>query len=183
MRGVDDDHVDARRRPAPRRARARRGRRRPRRRRAGGPARPSSRAGTAMRFWMSLTVIRPLSSPSPSTTGSFSMRCSCSSSLGLLERRADRRGDRVLRGHHVARSGWSTSSLEAQVAVGEDADQAAGVVGDRDARDVVVRHQRRARRATGRRAAASPARRSCRTRSASPCRPRAPARRSTGCGG
>ena len=35
--------------------------------------------GNSIRFWMSLTVISPVSTPFASTTGSFSMRCLCSS--------------------------------------------------------------------------------------------------------
>ena len=34
-------------------------------------------SGNWIRFWMSLTVIRPLSRPSASTTGSFSILCRC----------------------------------------------------------------------------------------------------------
>ena len=36
--------------------------------------------------------------------------------------------------------GWSSARLEAQVAVGQDADELAAVVDDRDARDLVARH-------------------------------------------
>ncbi len=58
----------------------------------------------------------------------------------LLERGADRRGDQPLAGHDLVGAPLH-AVLEAQVAVGEDADQPA-VLGDRHARDVVARHDR-----------------------------------------
>ena len=63
--------------------------------------------------------------------------------LGLVEGRADRHRDQVLLGHHVG-DGLLGVGLEAEVAVGQDADQAAflaAVVGDRHAGNPVVRHQ------------------------------------------
>ena len=113
--------------------------------------------GLSCDFSMSLTVIRPTQLPSPSTTSSFSMRCWCSRRLA---------------------SSWSTFSLtvirlslrhqlvdllrriggEAHVAVGQDADQPAGllaagaaVLDDRNAGNAVRAHQRAAHRPASRR--------------------------------
>ena len=77
VRGVDDQHVDVARRPAPRRAPSCRARCRPRRRSAAGRASPSTRSGYLTAFWMSLTVISPFSRKSWSTTSSFSTLCWC----------------------------------------------------------------------------------------------------------
>ena len=60
--------------------------------------------------------------------------------LRLAMRRADRRRHEVARGHQVG-DRLREIALEAQVAVGEDADEAAALVGDRDAGDVVALHQ------------------------------------------
>ena len=60
-----------------------------------------------------------------------------------VERRADRHGDEVLARHDVGDRPVDVG-LEAQVAVGEDADQPAflaAVLGDRHARDAVLLHQ------------------------------------------
>ena len=76
VRGVDDEHVDLGVDSAPARSNA------------SGPtptaaptrSRPCSSfvaSGNSIRFWMSLTVIRPLSRPSASTTGSFSILWRC----------------------------------------------------------------------------------------------------------
>ncbi len=67
------------------------------------------------------------------------MRCLWRSCLGLLERGAHGDRDQVLLGHQLA-DRLVEVLLEAQVAVGEDADQVAVVVGDRHARDLVARH-------------------------------------------
>ena len=90
---------------------------------------------------MSLTVMRPLSRPSLSTTGQLLDLVAVEDRLGLGERRADGRRDQVARRHqrghrlrHVV--------LEAQVAVREDADEHVVAVRDRDAADVVAAHQR-----------------------------------------
>jgi hypothetical protein len=61
--------------------------------------------------------------------------------LGLGERRPDRRRDEVARGHQV-RDGLRDVVLETEVAVREDADQAAAVVDDGYAGDAVALHQR-----------------------------------------
>ena len=61
--------------------------------------------------------------------------------LRLLERRADRRGDEVAELVISSRPGCVGVAREAQVAVGEDPDEAALLVGDRDAGDVVALHQ------------------------------------------
>ena len=60
--------------------------------------------------------------------------------LGLLERRADRRGDEVA-ARHERRDGLRGVGLEAEVAVREDADEDTVVVRDRDARDPVALHE------------------------------------------
>ena len=71
--------------------------------------------------------------------------------LGLRQRRPDRRGDEVAR-RHQSRDGLGDVVLEAKVPVGEDADEDTLVVRDRDARDLVARHQfeRGAHRRVGR---------------------------------
>ena len=102
--------------------------------------------------------------------------------LRLRERRPHGRGDEVAR-RHQRRDRLVDVVLEAEVAVREDPDENSAVVRDRDARDLVARHQLERRSAPARRAAASPARRSSPTPTASPCRPRRPAPRSRGCGG
>ena len=60
--------------------------------------------------------------------------------LGLLERRADRRGDEVA-ARHQRGDRLRGVGLEAEVAVREDADEDAVVVGDRHAGDPVALHQ------------------------------------------
>ena len=59
--------------------------------------------------------------------------------LGLFERGADGDGDQVFLGHHLG-DGNVGAGLEAQIAVGEDADQFA-VLGDGDAGDAVAAHE------------------------------------------
>ncbi len=71
--------------------------------------------------------------------------------LGLRQRRADRSGDEVARSHEGG-DGLRRVVLEAQVAVGEDADEDLAVVGDRHAADVEMRHQREGVRDEGVRA-------------------------------
>ena len=56
----------------------------------------------AVLFSMSLMVIRPHSSPSSFTMGSFSMRWARQQLLGLLQRGAHGSGDQVLAGHDLA---------------------------------------------------------------------------------
>src|SRR6266576_911789 len=87
---------------------------------------------------MSLMVIRPLRTPLSSTTGSFSMRCLAR--LRFVEPRAHGRGHQTVLGHRVADRAVQLA-LELQVAVGDDAHQAPGVVHDRDARDAEPLHQ------------------------------------------
>ena len=60
--------------------------------------------------------------------------------LGLLERGAERRGDERGRLHHPL-DRLVVVLDEAQVAVGEDADELPATVDDRDARDLVAGHQ------------------------------------------
>ena len=103
--------------------------------------------GWRMRFSMSFTVMRPWRRPLPSTTGSFSMRCFCRIARASSSVVPDRRRDQVLARHHLG-DALRGRVLEAQVAVGEDADQAP-LLGDGHARDVEARHER-ARLAQGR---------------------------------
>jgi len=72
-------------------------------------------------FWMSLTVMSPLSSYWSFTTRSFSTRCSWRMS-SASSRVVRRDCDEVLLGHHVA-DGDVNAGFEAQVTVGEDADE------------------------------------------------------------
>ena len=98
-------------------------------------------SGYSIRFRMSLTVIRPMSRPSASTIGSFSIRCRCriaSASSRVVPTGAVTRSRLVI----TAETGVAGVGAEAQVAVGEDADQDVGLVGDRDPRDLVAGHQR-----------------------------------------
>ena len=60
--------------------------------------------------------------------------------LGLGQRRPDRRGDEVP-ARHQRRDRLRSVALEPQVAVGQDADEPTVVVGDRHAGDVVALHQ------------------------------------------
>ena len=130
--------------PVPARVRGNRRWRRSPRPRAGGPGCPWRSSGYFNFFWMSLTVIRPLRLYWSSTTSSFSTRClwriasACSSVVPTGN------GDQVLLGHHLG-DRQVEAVLEAQVAIGEDADQLA-VLGDRHAGDAVALHQRLARR-------------------------------------
>ena len=158
---VDDEHVDARLDQRGRRARVRPGRRRRRRRRAGGRASPWSRSGARCFLAMSFTVISPRRLPSASTTGSFSilLRCRISSACSSVVP-----GGAVtrLRVGHQLRDAAGRVLLEAQVAVREDADEPAVLVGDRHAGDAVVAPSARAPRetsASGRQR--RPGRRSC----------------------
>ena len=64
--------------------------------------------------------------------------------LGFVEGGADGDGDEVIFGHHL-RNREVEAGFEAQIAVGENADQFA-FAGDRDAGDAVALHERRARR-------------------------------------
>ena len=59
--------------------------------------------------------------------------------LGIVQRGADRNRDQVLLGHHFA-DGNVGAGFEAEIAVGEDADQLL-VLGDRHAGDAIVPHQ------------------------------------------
>ena len=135
--GVDDEDVDVLARSAPRRAPRRPCRRRPPRRRAGGPRSSFVASGYWIFFWMSLTVMSPLRRPSSSTIGSFSILClprsasACSSVVPIGA------GDEVLGGHEVADRRVEPDA-EAQVAVRQDPDEVAALVGDRDAGDPVA---------------------------------------------
>ena len=116
--------------------------RRPRRS-AAGPSESLHAFGYLIAFWMSLTVMRPLSRKSRSTTRSFSTLCWC---------RISRASSSVVPTGTVMRFSLVITSrdrpvdvgLEAQVAVGEDADEPsflAAVLGDRHAGDAVLLHQ------------------------------------------
>ena len=92
--------------------------------------------GNSIRFWMSLTVISPLSTPSASTTGSFSILWRCriaSASSSVVPTGAVTRSRDVI----SAETGCVGVRLEAEVAVRQDADERALGVGDRHAGDVV----------------------------------------------
>ena len=143
VRRVDDEHVDLRVDQRAARARARPGRRRRRRRRAAGPARPSSRCGYSIALLDVLdgdqalepAVARRRPAASRSCAGAGSPRASSSVVPTGAVTRSSRR-------HQRRRRGCVGSALEAEVAVREDADEAAVVVGDRDAGDAVALHQR-----------------------------------------
>ncbi len=111
-------------------------RRPPPRRRAAGRARPCRRRDIRIFFWMSLTVIRPLSSKWSSTTSSFSMRCWCSNSLASRGRRPA--GPVTRLSLVITSETWSIMALlEAQIAIGQNADQLA-VLSHRQAGDAVL---------------------------------------------
>ena len=59
--------------------------------------------------------------------------------FGLLERRSDRDGDQIFLGHHLA-DGNIETGFEAEIAIGEDADQFAVFLGDGDAGNFVLLH-------------------------------------------
>jgi len=83
-------------------------------------------------FWISFTVISPLSLYLSSTTSNFSTRCSWRISS------ADGHGDEVFLRHHAI-DGNVEAGLEAQVAVGENAHQPA-VFGDGHAGNFILAH-------------------------------------------
>jgi hypothetical protein len=70
---------------------------------------------------MSLTVISPLSWYWSSTTNSFSTRC-WQDGFRIIQRGTDWDRDEIFSGHHFA-DGNVGAGFEAEVAVGEDADQ------------------------------------------------------------
>jgi hypothetical protein len=82
-----------------------------------------------------------LSRPSESTTGSFLDLVPVENRPRLLEGRPHRRGDEVAPGHQGRDRLLEPLVPEAEVAVGQDSDQAPVVVCDRNAGDVVPRHQ------------------------------------------
>ena len=90
---------------------------------------------------MSLTVMRPLSSPWSSTIGSFSMRWRHRMSLASSRVVPSGRGHQRGPAHDVG-DGLVDVLDEAQVAVGEQAHEVAGRIGDGHARDVVAGHHR-----------------------------------------
>ena len=99
--------------------------------------------GYLIAFWMSLTVIRPFSLKSLSTTRSFSTLALCRISRAWSSVVPTGTVISLLLGHHLG-DGARGVGLEAQVAVGEDADEPAflaAVLGDRHARDAVLLHQ------------------------------------------
>ena len=87
---------------------------------------------------MSLIVIRPRKLSSSSTTRQLLDAVRVQDLLGLLQADARPRGDQIVLGHHLGDRAVE-ALLEAQVAVGEDADQAA-VARHRQAGDVVLPH-------------------------------------------
>ena len=110
-------------------------RRRPPRRSAAGRAVSREAFGNSWRFWMSLTVIRPAQATVGVDERQLLDAVLLQDRLGLLERGADRRGDEPLDGHELGdRPVEVGARAEADVAVGEDADEPAVGVGDRHAR-------------------------------------------------
>ncbi len=89
---------------------------------------------------MSLTVISPVSRPSASTIGSFSILCRCRIASASRSVVPDGRGDQTLCRHHV-RDGQGLVAHEPEVAVRQDPDEPAVLAGDRHARDPVAGHQ------------------------------------------
>ena len=99
--------------------------------------------GYLISFWMSLTVIRPFSRKPIVDDQQFLDLVAVEHLARLFERRADRHGEQLLAGHDVGDRPVEVG-LEAQVAVGQDADQPAflaAVLGDRHAADAVPLHQ------------------------------------------
>ena len=99
--------------------------------------------GYLIAFWMSLTVIRPLSLKSLIDDQQLLDLGAMQNLARLVERGADRHGDQLLLGHHLGDRPGGVG-LEAQVAIGQDADEAAflaAVFGDRHAGDAVLLHQ------------------------------------------
>ena len=82
-------------------------------------------SGKSIFFWMSLTVMRPESTAVGVDDGQLLDAVLAEDGLGLLERGAHRGGDQALLGHDLA-DALVDVVVEAQVAVGEDADQAVG---------------------------------------------------------
>ncbi len=108
---------------------------------------PSREAfGKSRRFWMSLTVISPARQPAPSTSGSFSMRCCwriARASSSEVPTSAVTSRPTVVGGHELGDRSVEVAALaEPDVAVGEDADEVAVVVGDRHAGELEAVHQR-----------------------------------------
>ena len=94
-------------------------------------------------FWMSLTVIRPFSMYSVVDDQQLLDLVAVQEFARLLERRADRHGEERIARHDVGDRPVEVG-LEAQIAVGQDADQPAflaAVLGDRHAGDPVLLHQ------------------------------------------
>ena len=89
---------------------------------------------------MSLTVIRPLSWPVAVDDRQLLDLVPPEQELRVGERRPDGSGDEVLARHQLADQRVRTGA-EAEVAVGEDADEHAVGARDRHARDAVARHQ------------------------------------------
>ena len=87
---------------------------------------------------MSLTVIRPFRFVLIVDHQQLFHAVLVQDQLGLFQRGADRDGDQVLFGHHVA-DGDVGAGLEAQIAVGEDADQPLALR-DGHAGDLVAPH-------------------------------------------
>ena len=140
VRGVHDEEVHARPRSAPGR-----GAWRPRRRPTAAPttSRPPASLVATGNFSLlvkSFTVISPRSRPASSTSGSFSTLCCAQQPQRLLGRDPDRRGDQGHRRHDLGHPA-AVVGLEADVAVGDDAEQDAVGAGHRHAGDPVAAAQ------------------------------------------
>ena len=115
-------------------------RRRPRRRRAAGRARPCVACGYSIRFWMSLTVIRPLRTPLLVDDRQLLDLVAVQDRLRL--RRASSRPARSRgRGRHQLRDRAPTSFSKRRSRLVRIPTRTPLLVGDRHARDVVALHQ------------------------------------------
>ncbi len=96
--------------------------------------------GNSIRFWMSLTVIRPWSRPSASTTGSFSILCRCR--IAFASSRVVPTGA-VTRSRAVisAETGWPVFDSKRRSRLVRMPTSTPVVVGDRHARNPVALHQ------------------------------------------
>ena len=97
-------------------------------------------SGNCSDFTKSLTVISPARRPSPSTSGSRSRLCWRSRAVASSREMPTATGDERHRGHHVAHQGGRPlgDRGEAQVAVGDHAEQVVALVDDGQAGHAVL---------------------------------------------
>ena len=141
-----DDHVDVRGDAAPRSGRT--GARPPRRRTAAARGRPCTALGNCWSWSMSRIVIRPVRCELVVDEQEFLDLVLVEDALGLLQRGVRRRRDQVRPWSSPRATEGRVRRRELQVAVGEDPaapgprpKSARPALHDRDARDVVLRHQ------------------------------------------